>query len=206
MKYYKAISSSIWNKKTVAMTLVEMIIVMMIIVFLSGTLFWILVAGKRMYQSSVTRVGAGQELQTAFWKLSLDIHNSNVTTLTNNTAVSPSAFSFLSAYDANRTFITDATGAPVWQKYIIYYIPTGTKKLLCKEVYPNPLPTTALSAAALTSNCDGKGSLLSSSITSMSLTPNLASNSVTLTMLLTSTNKNGKIDSQSRTMTLFMRD
>jgi len=87
---------------------------------------------------------------------------------------------------------------------VIYYIPTGSSKLLRKEVYGNF--TTPLTLAQLQSYCNGDGKLLSKSITSLIITPNTTNNSAQLTLAVQNKNLQGKIDQQSVSMTITMRN
>ncbi|MBI2251926.1 MAG: hypothetical protein HYU63_04140 [Armatimonadetes bacterium] len=186
------------------MTLIELLSSMIILTIFANALFWILVSAKKNWQESETRLTNLQNLQIASWKMALDLRDSRIATLTDNTGGSPAAFSFLSAYNISGSFITDGDGNPTWQKYIIYYIPSGTTKLLRKEVYGSF--TSALTISALIAYCDGQGSIISAFMTSLLITPDLSSKSVALSLSAQNTNNQGKIDQQTLNTTIYMRN
>jgi len=184
------------------MTLVEVLISFIVMIVLSGGLFWILIAGKTIWQASAARSGNRQELQVSTWRIAQELRDSNLSTVTNNTGGTPSAFSFLSAYDSAGTFTLDGTGAPVWQKAVIYYVPQGTTRLLRREVFG--AFTGPLSAAQLAAYCDGSGSLLSPSLTSLGL--GTGAGAVTLSLSVEKSNGHGKLDRQSRQVAIHLRN
>lgn len=186
-----------------AMSLIELLITFVVVILLMGSLFWMLLAGKTMWQGSVTRSTGRQDVQTACWKIALDLRDSKFSTITNNTTGTPSAFSFLSAYNSSGNFVTDSSGKVSWQKYIIYYIPTGTTRLLRKDVYGNF--SEAMTLPQLTGYCDGTGSLISPSVTSMQLA-NVASKSATLSLTVEKTSKHGKVDRQTKQINIVIRN
>jgi len=186
------------------MTLVELLITLVMILILMGTFVWMIVWVKSAYQSSVTHTRLRQELQISFSTMAADMMNSSYSTLTDATSQSTKAFSFLSAADLNGVFSTDGNGSPVWKKYVIYYVPGGSRKLLRKEVYGSF--TAALSTTDLNAYCDGKGKHISSSLSQMTCTPDSASKSCVISITLESTNYNGKTDSQSRDLRVFFRN
>lgn len=193
-------NSRIKNKR--GMTLIELIIVTMIMFLLSGSLFWMIIAGKSIWQSSVTRSSDRQELHTTVERITKELRDSDSTLIT--VSSTPSAICFLSAFNNQGRFITADTGAPVWQKYVIYYIPTSTTKLLRKEVYGSY--TTPISLQNLITYCSGDGNLVASTITSFSLTPNITDNSALLSITLQKTNQQGKTDQQSLDMNIFLKN
>jgi prepilin-type N-terminal cleavage/methylation domain-containing protein len=184
------------------MTLMELLVTMLIVVMIASALFWMLASAKTMFQSSTGRGSNRQDLQVAAWRVAHDLRAGNVNLLTVTGPGAVNAFGFLSAFDVNGTFVTDTTGSPVWQKYIIYYIPAGTTKLLRKEVYGNF--TQPLTPQQLLSYCTGDGRLLASSITVLSLSPDTTSRAATLTMTVQGTNQHGKIDRQSKKVTILI--
>ncbi len=181
-----------------------MLITMFIIMVLVANLFWMLVWGKTIWQTTLTRTGNHQELRLTLRKVENELRDSNVDTVTNNTSLAPSALSFLSAFDANGKFVTDAAGNPVWQKYVIVYIPSGTKKLLYKEIYGSF--TNKLSPAELTAYCDGKGRFLSPSVARLNLTTDTGNNSANLSVTINAVNRLGKNDEQTLSTTVFLRN
>ena len=185
------------------MSLIELLITFVVVILLMGALFWMLLAGKTMWQASVTRSAGRQDVQTASWRIALDLRDSKFDTITNNTSGTPSAFSFLSAYNSGGNFVTDNSGEVSWQKYIIYYIPTGTTRLLKKDVYGSF--SGALTLPQLTGYCNGAGSLISPSVTSMQLT-NVGSNSATLSLTVENTSKHGTVDRQTKQINIMIRN
>jgi type II secretory pathway component PulJ len=187
------------------MTLIELIVSILILAFLGGAILWMLVTVKRIYQASTMRGAARQRIQVIVWNMQEDLKDSNFGTLTATAAgASPAAFSVLSAFDANNAFKTDTTGAPVWQKYIIYYVPAGTTRLYRREVYGTF--TSALTLTQLLTYCNGQGKMLSDSVSSLSLVSNSSSRNATLSLTLQGRNNHGKTDVQSRQVTLLFNN
>jgi len=211
------------------MSLVEMIIVMVIIMFMASALLWMLVAGKKIHQSSVTRGGNRQDMQVITSRIADELKDSNVnsiSTLIITPATPPNlprvrAISFLSAYplandpSKDRTLRTDPDGVPLWQKYVIYYIPINTTRLLRKE---RPL-TPAITSANIGNYCTGvDGQTISSSI-AFELDNNgnniltlprfyfgfyTSDSSAILNVTVRSKSLHGKFDEQSKVMKIFL--
>jgi hypothetical protein len=151
----------------------------------------------------MARSAARQDLQVACRKISQDLRTGNLALVTNSTAGSPPAFSVLSARDRFGSFITStADGTPSWQKYVIYYIPTGTTSLLRKEVYG--IFSGALPASQLAAYCDGSGTTISKSMTVLRLTPEASSKAMRLYLEARSTNRHGKSDAQSLETIIYL--
>jgi Tfp pilus assembly protein PilW len=186
------------------MTLVELVITQVIVLLLMGTIVSVLFAFKSLYQASVSHSQNRQELQVAFSNVALELRDSDYDTFTDGTAGSPKAFSFLSAVDRYGNFTTDAAGAPAWQKYVIFYIPVNSTRLLRKEVYGTF--SGALSPSALAAYCDGAGTVVSTSVIMMRCVPDMAIKSCRLSIMLQICNHNGKVDQQSGSMTVFFKN
>ncbi|MGV8121562.1 MAG: PilW family protein [Candidatus Xenobiia bacterium LiM19] len=186
------------------MTLVELLITSVILLLLLGIFVWMIVAVKSAYQSSVSRIKVRQELQTSFFNITREMMNSSYSSFTDGTSHTAKSISFLSAFDQNGVFVTDSNGAPIWKKYVIYYVPSGSARLLKKEVYGTF--TTSLSSEALAAYCDGGGRLITNSLSQMACTPDPATKSCLLSLVMESTNYNGKADRQSGEMRVFFRN
>lgn len=181
------------------MTIVELIITMFLLLMVGGALLWMLVAGESVVKGSVTRVSGNQDIQVITSAVEEDLRYTNANAIVVNSG-SPRAIGILSAYDQGGAFITDSTGAPVWQKCVVYYIPVSTTRFIRKEVYG--AFTAPPSASDLISYCDGKGRQLSSSVKAFSLTVDIVKNSAILRVSVQNTNANGKSDIQSGTASI----
>jgi len=186
------------------MTLMELLVTVSILVMIASAMVWMLISAKITFQSSAARSAQRQELQRISRDLVQELGNSSITLLTVTSGGAIPAFGFLSAYDRNGNFVTDATGAPRWQKYTIYYIPAGTSRLLCKEVYGTF--TQMMTQEQLLSYCTGDGRLLTKSAASMSLAPDTAAGKAIFSLTMRSTSSHGKTDQQSVTMTIHTND
>ncbi len=106
-----------------------------------------------------------------------ELHDSSSVSVTYDLAVTPSspaALSFMTAYDQYGTFVTGADGKPLWQGYTIYYLPSGTDKLLKKKIPVTPTTTPKrLSLNELKVHCDGKGMTASFDVHSFKIGPPL---------------------------------
>lgn len=189
-------------------TLIETLVTSAVVLMLSSIVVFMVIKGKMIWQSSAARTASRQELQVASWKIAQEIQSSNIGYVTDGSTGNLKAFSFISAYDKNGSFATGSSGAPVWQKYVIYYVPQGTKKLLYKEVYKDfiasPDLLRPLTISELTAYCTGDGKLISPSVTTISLVPQPEKKSAVLTLETEIVNKQGKTDKQSRSMTIYL--
>ena len=186
------------------MTLVELLISMFLLSLAGGVVLGLVVSAKQMWQASVSRVAISQDMQVATSRIVKELRESNVGLITENTAGTPLAFAFVSAQDSLGVFRTDPTGVPAWQKLVIYYVPTGSRRLLRKEI-PGSF-TSAVTPAQLVGYCDGLGSLCASTVNALRLVPNVADHSAVLTLTCQANNAQGHLDAQSRTITIFTRN
>ncbi|MBI3928645.1 MAG: prepilin-type N-terminal cleavage/methylation domain-containing protein [Armatimonadetes bacterium] len=183
------------------LTLVEMMIVLTLLALLAAGLFTFLLGGKRIWQSSLTGSAGRESLQVAARDIALQLRDSSAGTL----AISPTgaAFSFLSARDRSGRFVTTSTGTPTWQKYVVYYIPAGTTRLVRKEIYGSH--TRAMTAGELAAaTADGSGRTLAFAVTGMRLTANGPASVLALDW--ESRNQQGGIESQSLWTSIFIRN
>lgn len=187
------------------MTLLDLLIAMSIVTLAGVVVVGMLVTAKRTWIASATHVAVAQDLHVALSRVTADLRDGGIDTLTDNTAGTPVAFSVLSAKDSTGSFVTGDDGVPVSQKFVIYYIPPGTRKLLRKEVAG--AFTTALSTADLVTACaDGQGSVCASTVTSLRLVPDTTGGSVVLSLTCEATNGSGRLEQQSCSVTIFLRN
>lgn len=217
------------------MTLIELLAAIFAVSFLSSILLYLFLSGKAVWLASITRTANTQDLQVADLKIAQEMKQSDFATLTNNTAGTPQSFSFLSAVNNAGVFMTDPTGAPLWQKYVIYCIPNGTQQLRRSEMslaslfplsIPSPIPL--LSPSQLSLYCSGGGTMLSKAMNSLSLSADTnpflsvplstspgvnadvsvgtSNQAVNLTLSLQRVNRLGKMDQQSRSIVIYMRN
>lgn len=178
-----------------------------LLVVVGGAIAMMLVALKSKWQAGVTRASVRQDLQTTLLQMAQEMRNSEAALVTDGTAASPVAFSFPSAYDARGAFITDASGGAVWQKFVVYYVPTGTSRLLRKEVYQLPtLPPIQQTLAELTASCDGKGTLVSDSTHALTLAADGERGACTVGLTLRSQSRHGKTEETSQSLYVLMRN
>jgi len=189
------------------MTLVELLVTMGLLAFFAVGTVTVMSSSKRAWQASVGQAGVRQTLQVVVWRVVNELRNSNATFVTSQAA--PPAFSFPSAVDSKGSFVTSAEGAPRWQKYVVYYVPTGTQRLLRKELFTiptDPLLDPALTPAELAAACDGRGTLVAPGVTDLSLVADPDQSTAVLTLALQASNPNGRIDRMARTITIFARN
>lgn len=186
-------------------TLIEILVTLAIVLMLGGILVFMVIRGKMIWQSSVTRSASRQDIQVLSLKIVHELKSSDVGLITDGSSGTPKAFSFVSAYDKNCSFVTNDSGTPVWQKFVIYYIKSGTSNLLRKEVAIAPADLATLkplTLSQLSGYLDGKGITVSPSVTSITLTPDAVNNSAVLNVATEAKNRNGKTDRQSRQLTV----
>lgn len=187
-------------------TLIELLITLALFIMLGSIMFMMVVKSKKYFQSSVTRSASRQGIQTALMKIARELRGSHRDFVTSGTSAGLQAFSFISAEDNKGSLITDNYGCVLWQKYVIYYIPAGTSKLLRKEVYRDFIakPAAPLSASELASYLDGKGLSLSAAAKSITLTMLGEPNAVKLRLDTQTMNQHGKVDTQAGEITIFI--
>lgn len=214
------------------MSLVEMIIVMVILMAVASALLWMLITGKKMHQSSKNRAANRQDIQIITSRIADELKDSDVNSVSTViiTAATPPnlprvrAISFLSAYprandaSGDRSMQTDSNGVPIWQKYVIYYIPQdNTTRLLRKEVTITAT-TDASKISNLSDRLTGDGQLISSSMAFELDTQGLniytlprfyfaysaSESSATLNVMVRSLNRNGKFDEQSKMTKMYL--
>ena len=193
------------KRKATGFTLIEVLISSIIMFMLVGILFFMVIRGKMAWHASTARSASRQDLQVTSWKIAHELKGTDISLITDGSTGNLNAFSFISAYDQNSNFVTDSSGSPLWQKYVIYYIPSGTSKLIRKEIAVDPSQSAtlkALTVSQLTGYLDGKGIVASPSVISLKLTPNTGENYVTLELSTETKNRQGKTDKQSRQMTI----
>jgi len=189
------------------MTLVEMLLAIAMLLVLSTSLLYLLVSVKRTWQAGVARAAVRQDLQTTLWQMATELRDSEAGLVTDGTQSSPLALCFPSATDAQNAFITDSGGGLVWQKFVIYYIPTGTTRLLRKEVYQVPsTPPVQLTQAAMGTYCDGTGSLVCPQVQGVTLAVDGANGGVTLGLTLGGRSTHGTDEKTSASMYIQMRN
>ena len=190
--------------KSKGFTLVELLAAMVIITLLSANLLLMLRTGTVIWHSSVTHTGNHQIVRNAYRMIEQEMKNSKAAYVTDNTASQPQAFGFLSAYDRDQNFVTDSTGLPVWQRYTIYYVPTGTRNLVRREVYGSF--TEAMTPQQLAAYCDGQGKVIARGINSMTMVLEPVNNWATVNLVCESENPNGKTDRGMVNFSVEMRN
>jgi hypothetical protein len=186
------------------LTLVEVLVTISILLAVMASVLAMLLTAKNIWLASVNRVSVSQDLQIAASKIATELRGSDASLITDNTEGTPASFCFLSARDRNGSFVTDESGAPVWQKCVIYYIPPGTGRLLRKEVYETR--DAPLTPAQMAAYLDGEGTQYAAALTGLRLTPSLADNSAVLSMTGQRTGAHGREDRQSLTIIISMRN
>lgn len=191
------------------MSILEMLITMGMVGFVAAGALGILVAAKGIWQANQARSEVRQGLQLATWQIDNELRLTNEAFVTDNTAEDPAAFSFPSAFDRSGRFATEADGVADWQKFVIYYIPTGSQDLLRKEVFAIPTDPEAapeLTSAQLAGYCDGTGKLVASGVTALGLTLDSEHSSAQLRLTVEARSGQGDLERQSRTFTVRMRN
>lgn len=191
------------------MTLVEMLVTLSILGFFAAGAVGVLASAKASWQASVGQTDVRQALQVGTYRMAEELRDSHSAFLTDNTRSLPPALAFPSAYDAQGRFVTGSEGQPVWQKYVLYYIPAGTDRLLRRELFTvpaDPSEPAVLTAADVAGACNGQGTLVSSGARALGLAPGTGESTWLLTLTVEGRNPNGRIESLSRTVAVFMRN
>lgn len=189
------------------MTLVEVLVVISLLLTAAGSITYLLATVKRQWQAGISRASVRQDLQTTLWQMTQEICNSETSLVTDGTQASPVAFGFPSAADAQNAFVTDTSGGIVWQKFVIYYIPTGTTRLLRKEIYQLPaVPPVQLAQADMMAYCDGTGTLVTGNARAMTIALDGDNGGLTLGLTLRNQSAHGAVDEASTSLYIEMRN
>jgi len=166
------------NRHISGVTLIEIVVASAISLVVLGLILLLFVPVKL---SCITGDSKAEVNMNAFRSLSRmtgELRGSTISSVTYDLSAVPtvpSAISFLSPYDRYGRFITDTTGKAVWQSYIIYYIPSGTNRLLRKTVTITPTSTASrLTLAELKSRLDGTGETAAFDASSFTISPKSA--------------------------------
>jgi len=189
---------------TRAMTLVELIISMAMITLLMGAFMWMLLAGRSMYQSAATSSTISQDAQIFISRLREEMRESDCSSITYQNNVKRTAISLVSARDREGNYVTGDSGAPVWQKYIIYYCPGTSTTLKRREVYRKY--SGRLLAATMALYCNGEGTVITRSLDTLTCKVQKNPSLCTLTMILAAVNDRGNADEQTWYTTFYLRN
>jgi hypothetical protein len=103
------------------LTLIEMVATMGLTATLMGILLGLVVSGQTLWMDCRALSSRHQGLASAALSLEREVQASTPSSLTSL----PDGLAFRSARDARGVFLTDVTGAPVWQNYVVYYLADG---------------------------------------------------------------------------------
>lgn len=154
-----------------AFTLVEVLVGAFVLLIVMTVAYALTVLTMRYTLDGQDRISVHVNGAYSVQRLWLRMHEASIASLTDNTASSPQALSFLTCRSNTGTVLIDALANPNWQAYAVYYL-TSANELRYRSVVPAGLPTTIatpLSAAALSAYCDGSGEVVASAISSLAL-------------------------------------
>lgn len=188
------------------MSLIELLLGVCIFSMLMTTLFSMLGAVRSIWFASMGRSEEVLDLLVISRRIARELQSSNISSMANCTIANPEcpggapiAFSFPSAYDANGLFVTNAaTGTAVWQKNVVYCVPSGTTQLLRSE------ESLSSSISERLNNCVAHGKRISSVIALMQMNTDSNRSSATLSVTSRKTNQLGKLEEQSQNITIFV--
>jgi len=167
-------------------TLAEMMVSCTLLLAVGTVTDALLVLTQRYVVSAQCRVAIQVNGAYALERVLLDMHDSNIVSLTNGTSSNPPAISFLSCRDKFGNAQATSTGAPYWQAYIVYYV-SSSGALMWQRVVPAGLPSataTALTSTQLSNYCTG-GRPMAFGLTAFSVTPNASAGSASATVTTT---------------------
>lgn len=191
------------------MTLIEVLVTSSLLLFFATGAVLVMISGQRSWLASRGQADAFQAGQVALARISRELQFSSSAFLTDNTSLTPPAFSFPSAFDSQGRFTTTVEGYADWQKFVVYYVPAKTQLLLRKELFTVPTDPTVdpvLSQSSLSAACDGKGALVASGVTSLVLTPSTTTSEVVLALGVQLLNPNGRTDRITWTVSIVPRN
>lgn len=187
------------------MTLVELITSMTLLMAIGGSMLGLIFAAKSAWQAGNSRSDTRQDIQTTLSQLDADLRDGSIDLVTDATASTPPAICLCSSIDTKGGFVTDTSGANVWQKWVIYYIPTGTTRLLRREATGIADPPIALTLAEVKAWCDGTGTLVTGSATGMTAALD-SLGGVTVGLTIQNTNPQGKLERLTSSLYVLPRN
>lgn len=113
----------------------ELVVTMFCTALLSSLLLSVLLFARATHSKVAKESLFQTRLLSAASRLSEELSRSDSTTLTDMTGSGDQALSFLSATDVSGDFTVNGDGAPKWQKYVVYFIPSGSGELMRGEYY-----------------------------------------------------------------------
>lgn len=166
------------NRRISGITLIEIVVASAISLVVLGLILLLFVPVKLSCITGDSKAEVNMNAYRSLSRMTEELRGSTISSVTYDLAAVPtvpSAISFLSPYDRYGRFITDSTGKAIWQSYIIYYIPSGTNRLLRKTVTITPTSTASrLTLAELKSRLDGTGDTAAFDASSFTISPKSA--------------------------------
>lgn len=166
------------KRRISGVTLIEIVVASSLSLVVLGLIVMLFVPVKLSCITGDSKAEVNMNAYRSLSRMERELRSSSISSVTYDLAAMPtvpSALSFLSPFDRYGRFVTDSTGKAVWQSYIIYYIPSGTKKLLRKTVAITPTSTASrLTLAQLQSRLDGTGDTAAFDASSFRISPKTA--------------------------------
>lgn len=169
-------------------SLAEVLVSCSILLVVTGIAYDVMVLADGYATAGQTR--SSLQLNAAFsvQRLYFDMHESGVSSVTTlntpqsstvATPIYPQAVSFLTSRNTIGQAVTDDNGLPLWQAFVIYYVPSGNSQypLLSQRVVPanSGLPSTTLSALTpgqLQGYCSMGGTEMAYGVVALNITLN----------------------------------
>lgn len=181
------------RRRSRGMTLVEVLVFSVTMLVLSGVMLYLVVFSTMTFQASTARSGPVQDVRTCLRRLKTDLSRTDPASVTTVAG----ALSLLSAEDSSGSFVTDGSGAPVWQKQVVWYVDASGTGLRRKEVQGSL--SEALSEAEVAAQRDGSGTMLGASVSTLTVSVDGRAATVALAA-------SGSDDALSTTETLYLRN
>jgi hypothetical protein len=144
------------------LTLAELIVASFLSLIVMSLVFALFVPAKLSTITGDNKAEVNMNAHRSITRLSHELRASSPSSITYVNPRSPNepaAISFMTAYNRDGLFVTGSSGKPLWQGYVIYYLPAGGNKILRKTVDVSP-PTASpsrLTLPELLALCDGNG-------------------------------------------------
>lgn len=181
------------------MTLLETLFTLAVLTILMGTLSTLLLAGKSNWLVARAVRQTRQSLNDVLEeRLARELHASSAGSLT----VGSGCFSFLSARGLTQSLVTDGSGLPIWQAYVVYSLDPGSGRLYRRTA---PAGVGPLSSAQLQSLAGRSGGQqLAEGLSRLELSRATGSRLVVLTLTARAQGSTGKWTELSRQLSVVM--
>jgi len=160
-------------------TLIEVLVAGSLALLVMGLAYAMFMLSDRYFRITDVKTEVQLNALLASQRLQNELRGTIISSVTNATGSAPPALCFQTAYDGNGVFQTDDYANPVWQSYVIYYLPVGSTTMR-RFSFASPATVSPLGIAEVQSYCTGSGRIVGYDVIEFSAQVNAAESLVTV--------------------------